>query len=71
MSTKKPEMTTLTPPERSRVYRFSDTNVRLNNVTHFAASSSGTHRLKTSDGRLHIVPTGWVHIEIDADDWTL
>lgn len=27
-------------------------------------SESGNHYLKTRDGKLHIIPTGWIHIEI-------
>lgn len=66
------ELTELNPPERSRTYTFpGGETVRLENVTHFLARESGTHRLKTGDGRLHIVPTGWLHIEIDTDSWTL
>lgn len=65
-------MTPIAPAERSRVYSFpGGEQVRLENVTHLAVSPSGTHRLKTDGGHLHIVPTGWLHIEIDADDWTL
>lgn len=75
------EMTEFNPPERLRTYWFpllSQGDVELNcllpvdleNVTHLKVSDSGTHRLKTKDGRLHIIPTGWLHISIDADDWT-
>jgi hypothetical protein len=68
----KPEMTALNPPERTRTYFFPEgQTVQIPGITHIAVSSSGTHRLKTSDGKLHIVPVGWLHIEIDADDWTL
>ena len=66
------EMTELNPPERSRTYTFPQgESVTLKDVTHFLARESGTHRLKTKDGRLHIVPTGWIHIEIDAEEWSL
>ena len=66
------ELTELNPPERSRTYTFpGGETVRLENVTHFLARESGTHRLKTSDGRLHIVPKGWLHIELEADRWTV
>ena len=65
------EMTPLQPPERSRTYTFPNgETVRLQGVTHFLARTT-THRLKTADGKLHIVPLGWTHIEIDADGWTL
>lgn len=66
------EMTKLNPPERSRTYHFpGDEKITLTNVTDFLARESGTHRLKTGDGHLHIVPGGWLHVEIDADGWTL
>lgn len=66
------EMQELKPAERSRLYTFQGgERVRLENVTHFVARESGTHRLKTQDGKLHIVPPGWLHVEIDADGWTL
>jgi hypothetical protein len=66
------EMTKLTPSEKSRVYTFSSgEKVTLENVTEFCARPSGTHRLRTADGRLHIVPPTWLHIEIDAGDWTV
>lgn len=57
----------LEAPERSRTYQFPNgESVTIENVTHFLARESGTHRLQTSDGKLHIVPTGWLHITIDA-----
>jgi hypothetical protein len=66
------EMNALNPVERSRTYSFpKGETIRLENVTHLAVSASGTHRLKTADGHLHIVPVGFLHIDIDADDWTL
>lgn len=66
------EMTELSPPERARTYTFpGGDKLTLKEVTEFAARPSGTHRLKTADGRLHIVRSTWLHIEIDADGWTL
>lgn len=66
------EMTVLDPAETLRVYRFPDGHtVELANVTHIHVSDSGTHRLVTTDGTLHIVHHGWLHIEITALDWTL
>lgn len=65
------EMTKLDPQEKSRVYTFPGGEVRLENVVEFCARASGTHRLKTADGKLHIVPTGWIHIEIDTTAWTV
>jgi hypothetical protein len=64
------EMTKLRA-EQSRTYAFPGGHtVKLEKVTHFAAPGS-THRLKTADGKLHIVNAGWLHIAIEADDWTL
>ena len=65
------QLTPLDPPEKSRVYTFpgGDT-VTLENVVAFANSET-THRLRTADGRLHIVPKTFLHIEIDAEDFTL
>lgn len=65
------QMTQITPPERSRIYTFPNGTVQLAGVSALNVRDSGTHRLKTTDGKLHIVPVGWLHIEIDADGWTL
>jgi len=66
-----PVMQELLPAEKSRTYHFQRGTVVLQNVTHFLARPSGTHRLQTKDGKLHIVPKGWLHIEIDADSFTV
>ena len=64
------ELIALNPIEKVRVYRFPNgASVRLENVTHF--KSTTTHRLKTGDGKLHIVPEGWIHIEIDTETFTV
>jgi hypothetical protein len=66
------EMSKLSPPERTRIYTFpGGETVKLENVTHFLARDSGSHRVGTADGLLHIIPAGWLHVEIDADGWTL
>jgi hypothetical protein len=66
------DLTKLTEPETLRVYTFpGGETVKLTNVTHFLARPSGTHRLMTADGRLHIVPVGWIHIEIEAKAFSL
>lgn len=66
------ELTVLKPKEKSRIYYFDNGNrLELDGVTHFMATES-THRLKTSDGKLRIVPrNGWFHIEIEVDEFTL
>lgn len=65
------EMIKLNPPERARTYQFPSGKVELAGITEFCARPSGTHRLRTADGKLHIIPVGWIHVEIDADEWTL
>lgn len=68
----KPELVPLNPPERKRTYHFPNAEkVVLENVTHLLVRPSGTHRLMTADGRKWIVPTGWLAVELDMDDWTL
>lgn len=58
--------------ESKRVYHFpNNETVVLENVTELIVSASGNHRLKTADKKLHIVPTGWNHIEIHEKDWTV
>lgn len=57
--------------EKERIYTFpKGDKVILKNVTELAVSKSGNHRLK-ADGKLHIVPTGWIHVEIDDSEWTV
>lgn len=82
MKLEKPEMIPLDPSEQSRTYWFpinSGTQdepvydllgILIDQVTHIAVSVSGNHRLKTSNGKLHVVPFGWLHLEINASDWT-
>lgn len=65
------ELAKLDPIERTRTYVYPGGHeVVLCNVTRFLARESGTHRLQTKDGMLHIVAPGWLHIQIDADAWT-
>ncbi len=65
------ELKALEKTEASRTYTFPSGVVTLKGVTHFLARESGTHRLRTSDGKLHIVPVGWMHIEIEAEAFSL
>lgn len=65
-------MKALAYPERYRSYEFPDgAQVVIREVVALHVSESGTHRLKTADRLLHIVPPGWNHIVIDADAWSL
>lgn len=66
------DMKALEKTEVTRTYTFpGGETVVLKSVTHFLARESGTHRLRTGDGKLHIVPTGWLHIEIEAEGFSL
>lgn len=69
-------MTQLTKPEfikvgeQSRTYHFPAGSVEIENVESINVSKSGTHRINTTDGKKHIIPSGWLHIEFDAKEWT-
>jgi len=66
------ELMQLDSPERRRTYFFpGGETVTLENVTHFLARESGTHRLRTADGKFHIIPPGWFHVELDMDGFTV
>lgn len=65
------ELTFIAVNEQSRTYTFpGGYKVALEGVVGINVSNSGTHRIDTKDGKKHIVPTGWIHIEFDADRWT-
>lgn len=74
--TKVPTFNKLTPPERSRKYIFPNGEIVFQDVTAVAVSPSGTHRLELGGlgqvgaARKAIVPTGWIGIVLDVDDWT-
>lgn len=71
---KKEDMTQLDPVEIKRTYHFPDgAVVELRNVEAILVRPSGSHRLSTKDGILHIVPVGWIHIEIvtETSEWTI
>jgi len=66
------EPTIFNPPEKKRIYHFSKGDkVILRNVTELVVRPSGTHRLKTADGKSHVIPTGWIHIELVIKDWSV
>lgn len=58
--------------EKSRTYLFAD-GVKVGDADedNFLARESGTHRLATADGKLHIVQPTWLHIEIDAEGFSV
>ena len=41
-------------------------------LANVAKSLTSTHRIKTADGGLHIIPKGWIaiHIVDPKNDWT-
>lgn len=55
--------------ENFRIYTFSGGDkIMLEKPRElFVSKDSGNHRIKTADGKLHIVPAGWLHIEIDSE----
>lgn len=58
--------------EKKRTYVFpGNEKVELFDVIELIVRPSGTHRLKTNDKKLHIIPLGWIHIEIDEEEWTV
>lgn len=58
--------------EKTRTYIFAEGESTFENVTHLAVSKRGTHRLRTHDGKFHIVRCGWLAISLDLPEgWTL
>ena len=59
--------------EKERTYKFPKGEfVHLQDIKELIVRPSGTHRLKTGDGRLHIVPKGWIQISIvSPKDWAV
>jgi len=58
--------------ESTRTYLFASRNIGFQNVTELIVRASGTHRLKTADGKLHVVQPGWLAITIEDEkkEWT-
>ena len=55
--------------ESKRKYTFGR-NIELEDVREIIVSNSGNHKIKTADGKLHIISPEWTHIEITSDeDW--
>lgn len=63
-----PSFTTV--QEQNRTYTFPTGKVTLEGVVDINVSKSGTHRINTKDGKKHIVPPGWIHIEFEAASWS-
>ena len=61
------EIPKLEVAETSRTYTFpGGDKIEIRGVTNLLVRPSGNHRLISSDGKLHIVPFGWNHLEILA-----
>jgi hypothetical protein len=56
--------------EQDRTYHFPHGKVTLMGIDSINVSKSGTHRINTIDGKKHIIPPGWLHIEFNAPEWT-
>lgn len=57
--------------EKSRTYFFpNDQTIRIENAVELTIKKSGDHRLATANDNLHIVPKGWLNIQIDDKRWT-
>lgn len=53
---------------KSRIYHFpGGDKVELTNLIELIVRDSGNHRIKMADKKLHIVPTDWLHIEIEDE----
>lgn len=59
--------------EITRTYTFPDgSRITIEAVRELQISASDNHRLKTADGRLHVVRGTWIHIEIQSEKgWEL
>jgi len=56
--------------KQTRIYYFPTGTIKVVDVISINVSKSGTHRINTADGKKHIIPSGWLHIEFDAAEWT-
>ena len=60
--------------EKERVYDYGNgKTVVLTNVVELIVRESGSHRVRTQDGKLHVVAAGWlaIHIDDDGKPWTV
>lgn len=59
--------------EAKRTYLFPTRDLSFTDVVELTTRPSGSHRLKTADGRLHIVAKGWLAITIEdaSHNWTV
>lgn len=51
--------------EAWRAYHFANgTYVRLDNPVRLNVADNGDHRVLAGDGRLHVIPYGWIRLQI-------
>ncbi len=58
---------------RSYMFPGGDT-ITLNKVNELVVRPSGSHRIKTDDGLLHVISAGWLAISIkdeNGQEWTV
>ncbi len=54
--------------EKVRIYTFPNSEtIIIEEARLLRISASGNHKITTKDGRLHIIPKGWLHIEIESE----
>ena len=73
METKDLDGIAVSVQEHTRTYTFpgGDT-VTLKDVEQLTIRPSGVHRLQTKDGKYHVVPPTWIHIELELPEgWTI
>ena len=52
--------------EKVRTYHWGeDLYVVIKGITHAKTTKDG-HVLKTLDEKFHVIPSGWMHLEIDS-----
>jgi hypothetical protein len=57
--------------ERSRTYVFAQGEYTVKNAVGLCVRPSGSHRVEDAQGGKHIVPSGWMAIQVEADNWSL
>lgn len=72
-STSIADETPITLTETARIYDFGDKQVVLQDVRELIVRESGSHRVRTADGMLHIIARGWIAVHIDdgGKGWTV
>lgn len=52
--------------ELFRSYRFPQGTVTINDPIALHISDSGTHYIIDEDGKVHVIPTGWIELIWDS-----